>query len=81
MLNIELGDGDGVGGGHTESFNFEWKMKDGIDESKYCSYSLPYYLGSSFTTESNWEQDNGDGTKVYFRFQIDHSSIHYPPHS
>lgn len=73
-INIELGDGVD----HTESFDFEWKMKDGIDESKYCS--LPYYVGSGFTTQNSWEQDNGDGSKVYFTFHIDNSSIPYPPH-
>ena len=72
-IHIELG--DGLGGG--ESFYFSWVMKDGINESKYCS--VPYYLGSGFTTQSSWEDDNGDGTKTHYTFQIN-VSIPYPPH-
>ena len=78
-ISIELGDGIGGGvGSHEESFNFSWVMKDGIDESKSCS--VPYYLGSGFTTQSSWEDDNGDGTKTIYRFQIN-ISIPSPPHS
>ena len=76
-INIELG--DGVGGGRTELFNFSWLMKNGIDESKSCS--VPYYLGSGFTTESSWEDDNADGTKTHYTFHINHDSIPYPPNS
>ena len=74
-IHIELG--DGLGGGRNESFYFSWVMKDGINESKYCS--VPYYLGAGFTTQSSWEDDNGDGTKTHYDFQIN-VSIPYPPH-
>ena len=56
---------------------FSWLMKNGIDESKSCS--VPYYLGSGFTTQEAWEIDNGDGTKTYYTFKIN-VSIPYPPH-
>ena len=78
---IELGDGIGGGtsGGREESFSFSWVMKDGINESKSCS--IPYYLGSGFTTQSSWEIDNGDGTKTHYTFYINHDSIPSPPNS
>ena len=53
-------------------------MKNGINESKSCS--LPYYLGSGFTTQETWEADNGDDTKTCYRFSINRSSIPDPPH-
>ena len=79
-INIQLGDGrgDGISGATNRSFNFEWKMKDGINQNKYCD--VPYYLGSGFTTRSDWEATRSDGSKVIFSFQIDHSSIPNPPH-
>ena len=78
-INIQLGDGKGeIHGGRTESFDFSWVMKDGIDESKSCS--VPYYLGSGFTTQNGWEVDNGDDTKTYYIFSINHSPIPDPPH-
>ena len=76
-INIELG--DGKGGSTNRSFDFKWKMKDGINENRYCD--VPYYLGSGFTTRSSWEVTRSDGSKVYFRFQIDRDSIPDPPHS
>lgn len=76
-LGIHIQLGDGLGGGRQESFDFSWVMKNGIDESKYCS--VPYYLGSGFTTQSTWEDDNGDGTKTQYRFYIN-ISIPSPPH-
>ena len=78
-INIELGDGkgDGVSGGRTEFIQFSWVMKNGINESKSCS--VPYYAGSGFTTQSSWEIDNGDGSKTYYTFYINHDSI--PGHS
>ena len=75
-INIQLG--DGFGADRNESFNFSWVMKDGINESKSCS--VPYYLGSGFTTRSSWEDDNGDGTKTYYDFDINTDSIPSPPH-
>ena len=79
-INIQLGDGKAeIYGGRTESFDFSWVMKDGIDESKSCS--VPYYLGSGFTTQESWETDNGDGTKTYYTFSINRSPIPDPPHS
>lgn len=48
-------------------------MEDGIDESKSCSRS--YYSGSGFTAQSSLETDNGDGTKTYYTFYIDHDSV------
>ncbi len=73
-INGHLGDG----GGRYEWFQFSWVMKNGIDESKSCS--VPYYIGSGFTTQETWEIDNGDGTKTYYKFRIDHSAIPDPPH-
>ena len=76
-LGIRVQLGDGKGGGRTEYFQFSWLMKNGIDESKSCS--VPYYLGSGFTTQKAWEDDNGDGTKTYYTFKIN-VSIPSPPH-
>ncbi len=76
-INIQLG--DGRNSNDIRSFNFEWKMKDGINQNRYCN--APYYLGSGFTTQSDWEATRSDGSKVHFSFQIDHSSIPYPPHN
>ena len=77
-IRIQLGDGKAViHGGRTEYFNFSWLMKNGINESKYCS--VPYYLGSGFTTQEAWEIDNVDGTKTRYTFKIN-VSIPYPPH-
>ena len=79
-INVQLGDGkDSIVGGRNEWFQFSWVMKNGIDESKSCS--VPYYLGSGFTTQESWEIDNGDGTKTHYTFHINHDSIPYPPHS
>lgn len=79
-INVQLGDGKSdVVGGHNEWFQFSWVMKNGINESKSCS--VPYYLGSAFTTRQDWDMDNGDGTKTHYTFNINHSSIPNPPHS
>lgn len=78
-LGIEIELGDGLGDGHTESMQFSWVMKNGINESKSCS--VPYYYGSGFTTKSSWEIDNGDGTKTYYSFHINHDLIPSPPNS
>lgn len=79
-VRIQLGDGKAaIVGGRDEWFQFSWVMKNGIDESKSCS--VPYYLGSGFTTQESWEIDNGDGTKTYYTFHINRSSIPDPPHS
>ena len=80
-IDIELGDGigGGVSGGRNEVIRFSWVMKNGINESKSCS--VPYYLGSGFTTQSSWEIDNGDGTKTYYTFHINRDSIPSPPNS
>ena len=74
-LGINLQFGDGVGA--ERLFDFEWKMKNGINENRYCD--VPYYLGSGFTTRNTWEDTRSDGSKVIFSFQIDHSSIPNPP--
>ena len=74
-INIELG--DGVGG--MEYIQFSWVMKNGINESKSCS--MPYYAGSGFTTQSSWETDNGNGTKTYYTFRINHDSIPSRPNT
>ena len=78
-IRIQLGDGKAaIVGGRDEWFEFSWVMKDGIDESKSCS--VPYYLGSGFTTQEAWGIDNGDGTKTHYTFKIN-ISIPSPPHS
>lgn len=76
-INVQLS--DGLGGGRTEYFQFSWVMKDGINESKSCS--MPYYAGSGFTGQSSWEIDNGDGTKTYYTFYVNHDSIPSRPNS
>ena len=77
-IRIQLGDGkDEIVGGRSEWFDFSWVMKDGIDESKSCS--VPYYLGSGFTTQQGWDIDNEDGTKTHYTFKIN-ISIPSPPH-
>ena len=76
-INVQLS--DGIGGGRTEYIQFSWLMKNGIDESKSCS--VPYHLGSGFTTQEAWEDDNADGSKTYYTFYINSDSIPKPPHS
>ena len=74
-ITIELGDGNA----NNEFISFSWSMKDGINESKSCS--MPYYAGSGFTTQSSWENDNGNGTKTYYTFHINHDSIPSRPNT
>ena len=76
-INVQLS--DGVSENNNESFNFSWVMKDGINSSKSCSRH--YYGGSGFTSRNAWEIDNGDGTKTYYTFYIDHDSIPSRPGS
>ena len=77
-IRIQLGDGkSAIVGGRDEWFEFSWVMKDGIDESKSCS--VPYYLGSGFTTQESWGIDNGDGTKTHYTFHIN-PTMPSPPH-
>ena len=76
-INVQLS--DGVSENNNEYFNFSWVMKDGINESKSCS--VPYYAGSDFTTQLSWEIDNGDGSKTYYTFYINHDSIPSRPNS
>lgn len=33
------------------------------------------YYSSSFITRNSWETDNEDGTKTYYIFKIDNSSM------
>lgn len=40
-----------------------------------------YHGGSGFTTQSSFETDNGDGTKTYYTFYIDHYSVPSRPGS
>lgn len=56
-------------GGRTEDFTFSWLMRDGIHEGKSCS--VYNYLGSGFTTRSDWEHDNGDSSRTHYIFEID----------
>ena len=77
-IRIQLGDGKAaIVGGRNEWFEFSWVMKNGINEGKYCS--VPYYLGSGFTTQESWGIDNGDGTKTHYTFKIN-ISIPSQPH-
>lgn len=78
-LRIHVQLNDGVSATSNESIYFSWVMKDGINESKSCS--MPYYDGTSFTTQASWEIDNGDGTKTYYAFYINHDSIPSRPNS
>lgn len=61
--------------GHNSSglFRFSWVMKDGINESQSCIGNI--YVGGDFLTRSDWENDNGDGTKTYYTFKFDTSSL------
>ena len=76
-LGIDITLSNGVGG--YERMQFSWVMKNGINESKSCS--MPYHYGSGFTTRSDWENDNGDGTKTYYTFYINHGSIPSRPNT
>ena len=76
-INVQLS--DGVSENNNESFNFSWVMKNCINSSKSCSRH--YYSGSGFTSQNAWETDNGDGTKTYYTFYIDHDSIPSRPNS
>ena len=76
-LGIDIELDNGVGG--MEYVQFSWVMKNGINESKSCS--MPYYAGSGFTTQSSWEGDNGNGTKTYYTFHINHDSIPSRPNT
>lgn len=76
-LGIDIELGNGVGG--MEHVQFSWVIKNGINESKSCS--MPYYAGSGFTTQSSWESDNGNGTKTYYTFHINHDSIPSRPNT
>ena len=78
-FTLKVGIGFSGNNNTSDSIYFEWKMKDGINENRYCG--VPYYLGSGFTTQNTWEGTRSDGSKVYFEFQIDHSSIPDPPHT
>ena len=78
-LGIDIELSDGIGSTNNERIYFSWVMKDGINSSKSCS--MHYYAGSGFTTQSSWESDNGDGTKTYYTFYVNHDSIPSRPNS
>lgn len=78
-LGITVQLGYGKAGGRTEYFDFSWVMRDGIYTSRPCSDDLPYYLGARFTTQYRWEDIYGDGTKTYYTFDIDDSSMPHHP--
>ena len=78
-LGIDIQLSDGIGSTNNEHIYFSWVMKDGINESKSCS--MPYYAGSGFTTQSAWEDDNGDGTKTHYTFHVNHDSIPSRPNT
>ena len=65
-VNIAFG---GYNGGY-DSVNFEWKMKDGINETKGISIPNPVYSGSGFTTRSSWQVTNSDGNIIYYIFDL-----------
>ena len=52
---------------------FSWVMKNGIDESQSCIGNI--YGGGGFNTRNNWVKDNGDGTKTFYTFLFDTSSL------
>ena len=54
----------------SDSINFEWKMKDGINETKGTSVWSPTYSGSGFTTRSSWQVTNSDGNIIYYIFDL-----------
>ena len=78
-LGIDIELSDGIGNTNNEHIYFSWVMKDGINSSKSCSRH--YYSGSGFTSQNAWETDNGDGTKTYYTFYIDHDSMPSRPNS
>ena len=65
-VNIACG---GYNGGY-DSVNFEWKMKDGINETKGIGIPNPVYSGSGFTTRSSWQVTNSDGNIIYYIFDL-----------
>ena len=52
------------------SMNFEWKMKDGINETKSTSVWSPTYSGSGFTTRNSWQVTNSDGNITNYIFDL-----------
>ena len=74
--NFTLGVEITIGNGNNhDTFKFSWVMKTGINDYKYLPNNYNKYGGSCFTTRNNWERDNGDGTKTFYIFRIDTSSI------
>lgn len=57
-------------GSYWDSINFEWKMKDGINETKSTSVWDPKYMGSGFTTRSSWQVTNSDGSITNYIFDL-----------
>ena len=55
---------------NDEDFYFSWLMKDGIDTSEPFNHTWPYNMSMGFTSQEYWWVDNGDGSKTYYRFEI-----------
>lgn len=58
-----------------KTFTFSWVMKTGIRTSQYLPTLYDRYYSSGFITRNSWETDNEDGTKTYYIFKIDNSSM------
>ena len=57
----------------SDSIDFEWKMRDGINETKSTSVWDPRYIGSGFTTGNSWQVTNSSGDITYitnYRFVL-----------
>lgn len=70
--NVTLGVNIGFRGYNDsyDSINFEWKMKDGINETKSTSIWDPRYTGSGFTTRNSWQVTNSNGDITYYIFDL-----------
>ena len=59
--------------GSSDSVNFEWKMKDGINQTKSTSISYPIYTGQIFLSRSSWQVTDSSGDITYitnYRFVL-----------
>ena len=65
-VNIQF---SGVDEGYY-NINFEWEMKNGINENRVVGSTDFFYAGSGFTTTSSWQVTNSDGNIVIHRFVL-----------
>ena len=56
--------------GLTRSIKFEWKMKDGINETKSAILDNATYQGSIFLSKNSWQVTDLDGVKTNYTFVL-----------